>query len=98
MSKYQKYRTKWMREYRKKNVEKTRVLSRAHSTAYRKKYPEKIHARKIVYVAVRNGTLVKKKCFCGKAKVEAHHEDYSKPLKVKWMCRKHHRKYEKIRS
>ncbi|MFC3331681.1 hypothetical protein ACFOEM_04310 [Paenalcaligenes hominis] len=27
---------------------------------------------------------------CGKSKVDAHHDDYSKPLEVRWLCREHH--------
>jgi hypothetical protein len=27
---------------------------------------------------------------CGAMKVEAHHTDYSKPLEVVWLCKKHH--------
>ncbi len=27
---------------------------------------------------------------CGKLKVDAHHEDYAKPLVVKWLCRSCH--------
>lgn len=27
---------------------------------------------------------------CGDPKSDAHHEDYSKPLEVIWLCRKHH--------
>lgn len=57
---------------------------------WRLRNPEKNHAQRIVFVNLRNGKLKKLPCFCGKIKVEGHHEDYSKPLDVKWLCRKHH--------
>lgn len=48
-------------------------------------------AGKQVYRALKSGALVRKPCErCGR-KAEAHHEDYSKPLCVNWLCRKHHR-------
>lgn len=28
---------------------------------------------------------------CGAEKSEAHHDDYTKPLSVRWLCRSHHR-------
>jgi hypothetical protein len=38
----------------------------------------------------RLGKLVPEPCaVCGGA-AEKHHEDYSEPLKVAWLCRKHH--------
>ncbi len=57
---------------------------------WRDKNPLKRKAQIMVYVAVRNGSLKKKKCYCGNKKVEAHHEDYTKPLEINWLCKKHH--------
>ena len=35
--------------------------------------------------------LERKPCeVCGAEKVEAHHEDYYKPLDVNWLCKRHH--------
>ena len=61
---------------------------------YRQKHPEKARAWSMVGRAVRNGTLIRQPCeVCGEAKVQAHHEDYSKPIDVRWLCFKHHRYY-----
>lgn len=46
-----------------------------------------------VCAAVRDGSLKRAPCVvCGKERSEAHHEDYSRPLDVVWMCRPHHRR------
>ena len=58
----------------------------------REKCPEKHRAHQIVKRAVRNGTLVKSPCTCRVEKVLGHHEDYSKPLEVIWMCTECHTK------
>lgn len=60
----------------------------------KKRYPEKIRARGKVYHAVKTGKLIRGKCEhkgCEEVKTFAHHEDYSNPLDVNWLCRKHHR-------
>jgi len=52
----------------------------------------KLRANGLVAKAIRNGTLRRRPCErCGNPKAEGHHEDYSKPLDVTWLCRKHHR-------
>lgn len=62
---------------------------------HRNKYPEKYKARTAVSNAIRDKKLFKKPCcVCGEIKVQAHHEDYSKPLEVIWVCIKHHRDIE----
>lgn len=56
------------------------------------RFPEKIKARQIVGNAVRSGKIIKGVCsVCGSSETFAHHDDYSKPLSVIWLCRKHHR-------
>jgi len=59
------------------------------------RYPEKIRAREAVKKAIKSGKLEKGVCvFCGSEDVQGHHEDYSKPLEVTWLCLKHHRKVD----
>jgi hypothetical protein len=43
--------------------------------------------------AIRDGHLNRGPCeVCGSREgVEGHHEDYSKPLDVRWLCREHHK-------
>jgi hypothetical protein len=51
---------------------------------------EKRDAHIIVGNALRHGKLIRQPCACGNPKSEAHHEDYSKPLEVVWLCRRCH--------
>ena len=66
-----------------------------YQRARRKRSPEKNRARNAVSNAVRDGRLVRKPCeVCGSVMAQAHHEDYAKPLDVRWFCFKHHREVE----
>ena len=48
-------------------------------------------AHSIVAVAMHDGTLKQEPCeLCGDPKAVAHHDDYSRPLDVRWLCRSHH--------
>lgn len=89
---------KWRENNKSKMIECRENWSKnnphAHAEFIRrsiKKSPEKQKARMLLFRAVRNGSIFKGKCeVCGNEKSEAHHADYSKPLDVKWLCKKHH--------
>lgn len=80
-----------------------RAYDRARSAA-RKKTEHgllRFRAMNTVARALKQGKLVAQPCeVCkltpyaedGKRQVEAHHEDHTKPLEVRWLCRTHHMK------
>lgn len=44
--------------------------------------------------AIRRGDLVRKPCeVCGHEPAQAHHDDYSKPLDIRWLCPVHHHEH-----
>lgn len=50
-------------------------------------------ARVAVKKALLNGRLTKQNCeVCESPRSYAHHDDYLKPLDVKWLCASHHRR------
>ena len=57
---------------------------------YRENHKEQYEAQMTVYNALKTGNLIRPKLCeeCGKVtkNIEAHHEDYSKKLEVKWLC------------
>ena len=73
-------------------TEKGKAKLKRHTQRYRRLNPEKYKAHMVVNNALRCGKLIKQLCeVCGSKEVENHHNDYSKPLEVRWLCRKHHR-------
>jgi len=58
---------------------------------WRRANPVKYNAHLAVQRAVKAGDLEKQTCeVCGTKVVDAHHDQYDKPLKVRWLCRLHH--------
>jgi hypothetical protein len=58
---------------------------------YRAANPIKNAARAAVAKAISSGCLTKMPCeVCGSTDTDAHHDDYSMPLSVRWLCRVHH--------
>ena len=63
----------------------------------KKRWPEKVAARNAVIHAVVAGKLIRQSCeICGSSEVHGHHDDYSKPLEVRWLCLKHHTEHHTI--
>lgn len=62
------------------------------SVGYKK---TKLRSYAKVGYAIRKGTLIKRPCeVCGStSRVEAHHDDYNRPLEVRWLCKKCHEKW-----
>jgi hypothetical protein len=55
--------------------------------------PRKRKARNAVNDAIRRRVLSTGTCEIGRdceGRIEAHHEDYDRPLVLRWLCRKHH--------
>jgi hypothetical protein len=64
--------------------------------AYRQRHALKYKAHIIVNNAVRDGLLLKGPCeVCGLQSAEAHHDDYSFPLRVRWLCQAHHKQWHR---
>jgi hypothetical protein len=66
---------------------------REYNRTKRARHPEKYRAHYAVSNAIRDGRMTKQPCeFCGSTiRVEGHHDDYSRPLDLRWLCFKHHR-------
>ncbi len=72
---------KWMRENRKKYSELTPFQKLKYG------------ARTMALSYLKRGKLIPQACEeCGLDKVEMHHDDYHKPLLVRWLCKPCHRR------
>lgn len=64
---------------------------------YRERYPNKAKAHRMVKYHIDAGNLIKEPCeVCGSEEnIHAHHDDYLKPLNVRWLCAAHHSQWHK---
>lgn len=67
----------------------------SRTRGYRLANPKKQLAHELVAYQIRLGHLKREPCeTCGSGfSVHAHHDDYDKPLDVRWLCSKHHRQW-----
>jgi len=72
--------------------EQYRKINREYMREWRKKNKDRVNATARVAWAVMRGDLIRpQECKCGSTdRIEAHHEDYSKPLDVIWLCKRCH--------
>lgn len=72
-------------------------------TAWRAAHPlegearRRANARAYLHVYIKRGKVKRGPCEVAgcKARAEAHHDDYDKPLEVRWLCTEHHRAHHK---
>lgn len=82
-------------ELRRTMTPERQVHLRAQTVKTRRRNPLKYKARTAVSNAIRDGRLERGSCeqadggACS-GPVQAHHDDYSRPLDVRWLCRGHH--------
>lgn len=77
-------------------TETGKLRERRHAARHTAKRPEQGRAKRLVRSAIESGALQRPTVCeqCGKrqppsggrAKIHAHHADYSKPLDVRWLC------------
>jgi hypothetical protein len=89
-------------KHRVDNIDKIRGYDRGRGNRQPKEYlkqwrsdnPVKYKAHCMVNNQVRAGNLHRQDCeVCGDCNSVAHHDDYSKPLNVRWMCQAHHKQW-----
>jgi hypothetical protein len=88
--------------HREKNIHLVRAYDRKRGSRmrpgylkeYRERFPRKYAAHIAVRGAIRAGKLFHEPCVvCGELKTVAHHDDYCKPLNVRWMCQACHKQW-----
>src|SRR5262245_33024166 len=74
------------------------AVERAHR--WKRKNAEKVRIHRRVQYAIATGKLVRRPCErCGATDAVAHHEDYTQPLTVMFLCRRHHgERHRELRS
>jgi len=89
------------RRQKRREYQKTEAGKQAHKRAmdaYHKRYPMKYASHVITGNAIRDGKLIQaSECSVCKSteKIEGHHDDYTKPLEVRWLCEPCHKEWHR---
>lgn len=91
--------------HRIENIDRIRSYDRGRGNRQEPEYmkdwresnPKKYKAHIMVNNQKRAGNISELPCEeCGSLKVVAHHDDYDKPLNVRWMCQSHHKQWHEV--
>lgn len=77
----------------KDNPDYIERLRKKANDLYNSSYEHRLKrkCREATHRRIASGKLLKQPCeVCGEVDVEAHHDDYTKPMDVRWLCKKHH--------
>ncbi len=98
-----KRKTKWYRANKESKKAYNAIYKRSENgrrakVNWDKNNPIKVEAHSAVGYAKKTGKLIAQPCeVCGSRKnIHAHHDDYEKPLEVRWLCRTHHNEYHQL--
>lgn len=81
------------KEYQRKKRSANPEKKLKENREYREKYPERYSAQKRISADIVSGKIKKQPCvICGIKPAYAHHEDYSKPLEIIWLCPSCHKR------
>lgn len=70
------------------------ILKKTRQWKWNHAHMDARRAHAAVAAALRRGLIKRGVCeVCGSFRVDAHHDDYTKPLEVRFFCRRHHRQY-----
>jgi hypothetical protein len=79
-----------IRERKRQRIKESKRRIEGKTKKYKKQL-RRSPASDILSRAIRSKIIEKKPCeVCGKIRAQGHHEDYSKPLDVVWLCIRHH--------
>lgn len=92
--KYSEKNSTALKEKNRKRRIGTKEKDAAYREMYKTEFAPKIAAKNAIWSNLLTGKIVRKPCEeCGNEITDAHHDDYSEPLNVRWLCRRHHAKW-----
>ena len=83
--------------YRKYDRDRGNRQTAYYLSEHRKKYPMQTKAQRKVAYEISKGNIKEEPCeIChSKNSIHAHHDDYSNPLKIRWLCAGCHKQWHR---